>query len=348
MNITMITPTKISNDDWRTRMLIRVNAILEPGSFPFVNAKIRVLNHGENDSCEYIIECYLQNKLFPNIKEAFEYSLDRLSEFLGRISIIINAPIEATKVLSICPTLVPARELFEMLIPADFSSDVAPVTIKHVDLEGFVKINDNINYLEAVRQASNALNSDSFEEKFLLYFSAFERIAEVDSSEKLYSECPNCGHKVERGIATTNYIKRKMLEYGVSNKDFNTIRSIRGKIAHGSGKRDSKFVTEAKTLLAKLESVLLAEISRKTGVTIKAPFKALFAMPVYACQGIKLSVAIGDIPAIFGLEKYTFSIPLSFSKLATDNIDLPEGMLGTFGPTGSLSKPFIHRECWPY
>lgn len=194
----------IIDNDWRTRMLILVNTNLEEETYPFINAGIRVLSYAKGGPGSYIVECYVRRVDFPVIKDAFYYSIDRLNEFLGRISIITNAPIVNREILSICPMRVAAREEFDMLIPADFSHDATPVKVGPSDLEAFVKAENNRFYKEAIRQVATALNSDSIEEKFLLYFSAFERVAESESTEKLYIVCPECGHKTERGVATTN------------------------------------------------------------------------------------------------------------------------------------------------
>lgn len=338
------------DSDWRTRMLVIVNATLDGEIFPFTNAGIRVLSHPEGGPGCYLIECYVRRADFPVIKDAFYYSIDRLNEFLGTISIIINAPIVNREILSICPMRVAAREEFDMLIPADFSYDTTPVVIKPSDLAAFTKLIDNRHYREAIRQVSTALNSDSIEEKFLLYFSAFERVAEAESTEKLYSICPECEHKTERGVATTNYIKNVMMSYGTKKKEFDTIRSNRGKVAHGSGGRDNKFFQEIREQSSNVESILLAELSKKLGFPIKMASKADFEMPVWECKGVKVSIAMGDRPSIFYIEEAKFAVSVRFSRVQAETAEDPigpEGMTGTFGPE-MPSKPKVHPDCWPY
>lgn len=340
----------ILDSDWRTRMLIQINAKLEGEMFPFTNAAIRVLDYLKAGPGCYIIECYIKKLDFPAIEDAFYYSIDRLNEFLGRISIIANAPIINKKILSICPMRVPAREEFDMLIPAEFSYDTTPVTVNPADLEGFVKANENRYYKEAIRQVATALNSDSIEEKFLLYFSAFERVAEAESKEILYSTCSECGHQTERGIATTNYIKQVMMRYGTSNKEFNSIRGNRGRVAHGSGGRDNKFFQEIRKQLSEVEGVLLAELSKSLGITIKMASKPAFEMPLWQFKGVKISVAMGDRPSIFNIENASFVVSVRFSRVQAETAEDPigpEGMTGTFGPEMS-HRPKVHPECWPY
>lgn len=331
-------------------MLILVNANLDGEMFPFTNAGIRVLSYPNGGPGCYIVECYVRKVDFPVIENAFYYSLDRINDFLGRISIITNAPIANKKILSICPMRVAAREEFDMLIPADFSYDTASVTIGPSDLEAFIKVDNNQYYKEAIRQVATALYSDSIEEKFLLYFSAFERVAEAESTEKLYSTCPECGHQTERGIATTNYIKNLMISYGTTKKEFDSIRSNRGKIAHGSGGRDNNFFQDIRKQLSDVESVLLAELSKKLSISIKMASKPDFEMPLWKFKGVKVSVAMGDRPSIFNVEESSFVVSVRFSRVQAESAEDPigpEGITGSFGPEMS-TKPEVHPECWPY
>lgn len=341
----------ITDSDWRTRMLILVNVNLDGEVYPFTNAGIRVLSYAEGGPGSYIVECYVRRVDFPVIEDAFYYSIDRLNEFLGGISIITNVPIANKEILSICPMKVAAREEFDMLIPADFSYDVTPARVRPSDLEAFVKANENRFYKEAIRQVATALNSNSIEEKFLLYFSAFERVAEAESTEKLYSTCPECGHQTERGIATTNYIKNVMLSYGTSKKEFESIRSNRGKVAHGSGGRDNKFFQEVRKQLSEVESILLAELSKKLGLSIKMASKPDFEMPLWKIKGVKVSVAMGVRPSVFNIiEEPSFAVSVRFSRVKSETAEDPigpEGITGTFGPEMS-AKPKVHPECWPY
>ena len=284
----MIESYCLKNSDWRTRAVFKANGLFTEEIYPFVNAGVRILPYNSFSSGLNTIECYIRKQDFPNIEDAFHFSKSKILEFTDQISIITNDKVDILSFLSTCPMKVSRGDIFEILLPQESYVDKNQFNIKSDDLTYFKQVIQNSNYLEAIRQFREGLCSISNNSKILFYFSALERVAEFEATEKIIYQCPKCGNNDDRGIATSRYIQSELAKYGINKKQYSKIRKLRSKIAHGSGQRDICFINEVNATLPSLESSTLSILSNRCGFEIKSVNKIHISDDFLILKGKKI------------------------------------------------------------
>jgi hypothetical protein len=202
-------------------------------------------------------------------------------------------------------------------------------------------------YNEALRQIREGLSTEISESKFLHFYAALERIAEAHAQEKIISKCPNCGFEDEKGPATSNYLRDLFEKKGLTKTKYNRLRGIRGKVAHGAGKRDIKFIKELIEFLPLLESTAVETVSTHTGLKIKSNFNAHGSQQFWDLTGTKVHERNGKTPPIFNVtgRKYSFAATFTKAGIPGDDADTQGGFLT---PEIKIGEPLhIHPESWP-
>ena len=339
----------LKNKDWRTRAIFRSNGLFIDEVYPFLNAGIRILPYLSKKSGLHIIECYVREIDYPDIVDAFHYSRMKIFEFTDHISIITNDKVEIIDFLSTCQMRVKKGELFEMLLPQVSYIDKNVFKIKETDLEYYEKIEENSNFLEAIRQCREGLSSISIDSKILFYFSALERIAEYEATDRITYECPKCGNIDDRGVATSRYLQIELEKHHIKRKTYKKIRRLRSKIAHGSGPRDIKFINEVNEVLPSLESALMSILSEKCEIEIKSVNKIHPTDDFLIITGKKIFNKWKMIPAGFIIKDSKHQVKLHVSRTrgsGREDVDA-EGLFGQeYQP--NMRMPRINKECWPY
>ena len=168
--------------------------------------------------------------------------------------------------------------------------------------------------------------------------------------DKIISKCQNCKFEEKRGPATSNFIRELLNKKGLSGNKYNHIRGIRGKIAHGAGKRDIKFTQELIEFIPILESTALETVSLYTGLKIKSTTNAHTSQKFWKIEGVKIKERNGDIPSIFSILSHGYSCKAVFTKTNTnlEAEELANVYEGFLTPEVRNSEFLnIHPESWP-
>lgn len=345
----MVESYLLKKTDWRTRAIFKANGLFVEEIYPFINAGIRILPYNYLKNGLNIIECYVRKQDFPDIVDAFHYSKTKVFEFTDQISIVTNDKVDILSFLSTCPMEVTKGEKFEMLLPQESYIDKNIFKIKSSDLDYYEKVFSNSNYLEAIRQAREGLCSISKDSKILFYFSALERIAEFEATERITFECPKCGNIDDRGVATSRFIQSELEKYGISKSKYKQIRKLRSKIAHGSGVREIGFINKVNELLPSLESATLSLLSEKCEIEIKSVNKIHTSDDFLIVYGKKIFSKWYFIPSWFVIVDSKQEVKLSISRTRGSGIeDVDENGLYGQEYQPNMRRPIIDKECWPY
>lgn len=335
-------------NDWRTKAGIFVNAEFADTIFQLDSCAIRVFRFEDSSlECNYIIEAYCRRDDFPEIRDAYYFSIDRINEFLDQLSLISYFPSVLTHSLSTTHFRVDVGEEFNLIIPDNYSQEKNPVRITSKDLKLGSEQLVKKEYNEALRQIREGLSTEIIESKFLHFYAALERIAEAHTEEKIVNKCPKCGFEDEKGPATSNYLRDLFETKGLTKTKYNRLRGIRGKVAHGAGKRDIKFIKELIEFLPLLESTAVETVSIHTDLKIKSNFKAHGSQQFWDLTGIKVKERDDKNPPVFNVlgQKYSFAGTFSKAGLLEEGTDAQEGFLT---PEIEIGRPLnIHPESWP-
>lgn len=329
--------------DWRARFLISSNAVFtDLQIFQVQECAIRVIIKGEN---YFLIEIYVKRNSFEDNILLLNYVFDVANEFLSQVSALTYAPAKLLKFISICPTEVTKGEIFPMIL-SDISIKRKKVSVEQKD---FVAFNSGIENYSLLILLNTAINSDSLDQKFINYFAALDALAILETKERVITECSNCGFKIEGLPATSRYLKSLFQKHDISSSDYNSIREIRNKIAHGGGKRNELFYKEVNKYLMQLETVCFDEVTKKIGLTPLFGLNIFVDKPVWEITGKKVSNRFGWIPASFKIIESSFIFNAQFNLLKNAiPVTDPKELAGTFGPPGNFNSPSIPIDAWPY
>jgi hypothetical protein len=338
-------------NDWRTRVGIFVNAEFDDTTFQVSSCALRISSFEDRDlGCNYIVESYSRKDDFPNIIDAHYFSIDRINEFLDQLSLISYFPCTITHVFSTTVFSAVVGEKFDMIIPNDYHQEKNSVKISSSDLKLKEEELSRKEYAEALRQTREGLTTDIPESKFLHFYAALERIAEAHTQERIISKCPQCGFEHDKGPATSNYLRELFKEKGLSSKKYNRLRGVRGKVAHGAGNRDIKFLEEIRELTPLLESTALETVSLHTGIKIKSNFNAHTSQQFWELIGVKIQERSATSLPIFNVLGRNYSFTAMFTAAdVTPESEITSEQGGFLTPEIVLDEHLnIHPESWPY
>ncbi len=340
---------KFNNDDWRARFIIKTYAVFhEDDYFKIDNCIIKIVS--SKDRGVFLFDMYIKKENFDTYNALYDYSLDRMNEFVSQLSAITFSAASILKFISICPVKVKKGEEFLMIL-SDFDFDRSNSLVLNSDLINLNSdtIKDNDKKYGLLYMIREAINSQSYEQKFLNYFAALDAIATIETTEKIKNICKNCGHESEGMPATSNYLKGLFLSHEIKNPDYNKIRELRSKIAHGGGKRNQEFYKDLRKYLPLLESVSFEEVTKKMGIVPKLQTNVIFESPIWLITGKKISNRLWILPPMFKIIRHELKGQLKFSILKNAisnpfNIDELEGSIGINNP----QRPSINSDSWPY
>lgn len=344
---------QITHRDWRSRALVFLNAKIKEEIINLSNCTLRIFEYDDNEyGGNHIIEAYSSREMFPEIENAHYFALDNINRILDKFSLISYFPAIVIKELSTTWFKTEIGEIFELLIPNEYYGEKKPIIIQQKDIETIKDDVDN-KYLEVIRFIREGLCSNNIETQFLNYYYAIERVAEINTTKKIIRKCEQCGFEKEEGLATSNFMRETFKKYGIDNKDYKRIRELRGKISHGSGKRDNLFYKELRVGLIKIESLAIDLVSTKMNINVKSPVRVHLSHQFWNLKGKKIKDINEKIPAIFNIVECSYSFSAGFPKPIENFVKDPSD--NKFELDGSLTPEVpsdrhldIHKECWPY
>lgn len=332
---------------WRTRIVIFSDANLEQGEYSIGEARIVVkeinsdnfANPKEYTDKHKFVEIFYPKK---DDEEVYQYYIrihDLIDEFIDLICLVGYANAYMTYFISSCPAKVKIGDKFHIALrQVSVSKKLNP--IKQTDLD-FVKEIDEDSYLKTVlRFFRNGFNATSNEDKLLMYFSALERIAENESDETIKRKCNKCGNEENTGMkATGNFINALLENYGIDKKEAKEIRKLRSKIAHGSGKRNIKFMEVVNEKAGRLEMAIATELSKRLKAQPSNKNNVVVTgLPMFLHQ------CLAEKDGTFSLIDSRWIAPLQFPVLP----NAKKGNTALAGcPLDSAQKPIIDPLAWP-
>lgn len=217
----------------------------------------------------HIVEVYSPKESYSDLEAAFTGSFEVLQRFLNRVSFITYQDHNRVKPISITQFKVKPGEEFEMLLTMDMSHGIPRPALEADDFDQIL-INFEENEINhALHEMRLALKAESLFEKVLHYYNVIEKIAELKTTEKAKSKCSSCGEVFELPHkATGNMMRQAFLDENYSAKDFENIRRLRSKIAHGASSNLNTENEDIHKHLDIVEKVAANLLSKTTGLKI--------------------------------------------------------------------------------
>lgn len=338
---------EFNSNDWRARFIVKTNAVFhEDDYFKIDNCIIKIVAQKERGI--FLFDMYIHKENFDDYNALFDYSVDKMNEFVSQLSAITFSAASILKFISICPIKVNKGEEFTMIL-SDFDFDRSKTLVLSSDLINLYSEKDNVKKQGLLYMIREVINSQSYEQKFLNYFAALDAIATIETTEKIKNTCKKCGYESEGMPATSNYLKQLFLSHNIDNSEYNKIRGLRGKIAHGGGKRNQDFYKELRKYLHLLESVSFEEVTKKIGIVPKLETNITFEYPIWLIKVKKTGNKFWFIPPMFRIIHQELKGELKFSTLKNAvsqplSVDNVEGSFGIDNP----QRPNINSDSWPY
>lgn len=331
---------------WRTRFHIYSEASLS-GTYMVRNCPLMLITHFPVQPSHYLVDVFVERDKFQNIEEILYFTLDVINEFVSQVSFVSYATAELIDIIAISPHVVEIGEEFEIAIfNGDY--DIGIVNIENTDLLNRATQESDGLYINLLQLLKQALSTESLELRFLNLFATLDYIADGETDEKVKTYCPNCNAESEGTKATSRFIRELFLKRGIPAKEYNQIRSLRGKIAHGSGVRNMEFYSELLSSLATLESMAYDEVIKRGPLKVKRNSNLIAPIPITTIKAIKFKNPEESSPSTFDIVDYKFDVKVKFTGLKNAMETQPGEFSGTFGPHligGSLQIP---PEAWPY
>lgn len=334
-----------NKDDWRARFYIYCKgSFSEHKIFSIEESAIRVIPKFDD---LFLLEVYTKKEKFKSVEHLLDHSFDVANEFLSTIATMTISPAKIVKFISLCPTEVSKNKPFEMILSEiDIETPNIPIE-NHLFKEIQKKINHS-GKKDLILLLSKALNATAIDNKFLLYFTILDAIAISETNEKQIYYCDNCRHPTIGQLATSRFIKSIFNKHGIVDKDYNNIRKLRGKIAHGAGKRTEDFYDQLHFYLSKIEVVVIEEVTKRIDISPKVASKLYYSRPIWKIVGKKIGNRIWKVPARFRVISHEYHTQVSIGQVTNAKEENPENLFVTFGPPGSSTRPAIIPDAWPY
>lgn len=261
---------KLTSKDWKFCAIVDlgIQTIDNEQQIHFNEHTIRIFKPSDKAAQGYFVaEVYSLKSKYPDSETAFHCSLDILNRVLSRISIATFRYCKVIAPVAITQFKAENKEPFTMLLTASFL--MQPV-IKAFSIKGNSSLFININQQElndSISELSLAINSTSIYHKFSHYYNCIERIASFLTTENVKNECKTCGQINEIAVkATGNKMREFFKKSGFEDKTFKKCRSIRGKLAHGSGERTRDLNLAIFECLPQVEKVALKTLEENTSI----------------------------------------------------------------------------------
>jgi hypothetical protein len=274
---------------WRNLSICEINCDLTDSYFKVESTNILVKRIDAN---HYVVSTEIDPEKYPELLGAHLRAEGILNEFLDRISITGYARVKLIKNVSTTLNIVKLGAQFEMLIPSVFynrtQAKVTPEDILRYDIS---EPTEGTRFARSLIRKS--LSSEFYEDRFLSSYIALERIADDETSENVFSQCPNCGSEKDTGRKATARFIRSLLESdGTKPKIAKKITAFRGQIAHGSREKNKDFVQDACRYTAATQAVATGVVADRSGAVVRNSEEILYVNPhiIYTCVSHKQNV----------------------------------------------------------
>ncbi len=263
---------KITSRDWKFCAVVDlgIQNIKEEQHIDFNEHFIRIFKPKDKAVHGFFVaEVYsLKPKYNDNIT-AFHNSIEILNKVLDRISIATFRYCKIISSIGITQFKAERNKPFKMLLTTDV---ITHPPKKVFDAQEYSELFQDIREQElndSISEFSLGINSSSIYLKFSHFYNCIERVAQLFTTENVKYKCKSCGESNETPIkATGNKMKDLFKIKGYNTKEFKKCRSIRGKIAHGSGARTKNFNDDIFSNLPIVESVALHVIEKYTSLKL--------------------------------------------------------------------------------
>jgi hypothetical protein len=341
-----ITDLTLTYDHFRTRIVAKMSVNF--GQRYFYTPECCIFIYGlENETVlkgEYIVDAIYPDFFFGSLIHAHQYAMEVINRFLDKITIISYQPSPILKIYSTTRRKVLIHNPVNILVPVEYYPEVRPAEITNEDLK-FMKEEYDHRYGVALRYFREALNTTHPDIQFMYLYSAVERIADINTTEKIIKKCNKCGNEMTIGKAINKAIIEmgKSLEYSASN--MKKIKEIRGKLVHGTGKRNESFYEDVKSVAGTLESIAIHFLSKNTGFRVRA-FARAQSILFLIYRGIRVNYSQISIHSISMQGSWRFGgAVMDYVPVPSEDENLPEGFLTPdFDPT---NPPQLHILAFP-
>ena len=340
-------------EDWKFCALIYIHVSdLEEDIIQFKNHVIRIFKPNDIEiDFAHVVEVYSIFSEYSDIKSAYHGSLEILNQFLDRIALLTFKPCPLIQPVGISCFKVVVNQEFDLLVPDDLSNELPKLDVKFSGNSNLLKNLEDTEIEDALRELRLGLESESIFDKFLHYYNVIERIADLQTEIFAEQKCASCGTIYQLPFkATGNKMKDLFAIEGFSSKEFKLCRGIRGKIAHGSAKRNQKLIDEIFNNMGKVEKVAANNISKITGINIVSGKIPRLYNQFWLLRGIKLSEKNETQNAAYNSISFDFECNSIFNKvndIEEDNLEL-KPLVGPI-PSDLSSENFkIYPYSWPY
>lgn len=347
--------TRIIEEDWKFCAIIKLHVKEEEyeDSFQFEDTFIRIFRPSDDGFPSGLVaEVYAKKDNYTDITDAY-FSLEEVLErFLHRLALVTFRKCRILKIMGISRFKVGVNEEFDILMP-----DVLEVIneeydgVKLSEQPNISRYYPEVEIMDALREVKLSLETNLVLKKYHHYYNAIERLATLETTEFVSRKCSHCGKEEKIEIkATANKMLELFLNEGFTKKDFKKCRSLRGKIAHGSGNQGQKTIEQIRTHLGKVEKVAANTLSRISGINIlDGKIPRLHTQFAHA-TGVKLAEKNKKSNAQYHIVKWTFSSSFSFNKVEDTLLDNGEFKpLMTPIPVDLSPENFkVFPYLWPY
>lgn len=271
---------------WRARYIIWADVALDLGDYASPEA-LFVVRRASFDGAS-ALHRILDVSIEPtaDIRSAFLRSIELSDLFMDRVAIAGWASTHVDAFVSICPSVISVGHPFQMGT-VDAVIDRSPIRVGPSDLVWSSPPEPKTAW-QMARLVRTALASSSVTERWLSLYASLERLAEADTTERTSTRCTNCGHEAQGHPATAKFIRSTLSTFGVSQKDADAYRGLRGQVAHGSGRRTPDFVAKVTQAIGALEGHVLSLTAERLGAKIKRPNNVVVGQPLSVHTCVKL------------------------------------------------------------
>jgi hypothetical protein len=347
----------IKDSDWKFAALVYLHLDLSEGLEEMVHFEETVIRIFKPSDIglehAYILELYCIREDYSDIIKAFHSLNHILNQFLDRLSLVTLYPCYVFKHLGITNFRAQVEEEFKLIL---FENLMIPqpkhnLKVSIGELIDQSRKFDQKEINDALREYRQGLESDSVFYLFLHHYNTIERIAEYRATEFVKSKCPKCGEEIFQPLKATGNLMREFFEKeGILKKDFNKIRAIRGKIAHGSGSRDKSLVDQIFHYFPFLTKVAGNLISSLSGLKVLYGKNPIANNQYIEIVGKKLSEKTEELNASYTIVSLGARGEFQFYNINDSTSNEVEDFRPFLGiPLDINPEDFkIHPYSWPY
>jgi hypothetical protein len=267
---TLRLPIETEKPSFRTLALISANCVLERAWYNVAGTPVMVYQGALPElgpDC-FAIEVITDAAEFE-IRDAHTKAEGVISEFLDRLALIAYAGVQLHAIFSTTPTSVKMGQEFQMVLPYVQDSSDWPA-IGPDDISAFDTVEATPGVRFALTRVRKGLASGENEERFFNSYLALENIAKEESAVTVKKTCRECGAIEDTGIkATHNQIREELMKDGRDEKAARNAAKVRGKIAHGDGDRDAKFLSNLAEWTATVEGTAVGMVAERSGAKVR-------------------------------------------------------------------------------